>query len=374
MSPRHTLETSPRPSVHIPRAEGDLVIKGWAQTEIVCKTDSETPPFQVDGETVTLSLEGDATLYLPYESTLHLESCAGDLRIKAIQGSVEVAACNGSLDVRDGGALHVAGVQGDFSARRMRADLRLETIGGDALVKDVDGQFAAQAIGGDLRLRDVNGGISVVTGGDANVRFAPVPWQAYRIEAGGDILCRLPEDASANLELHSGKREIRLRLAKGSETLSKEHHELVLGEAQVAPSVYLQAGRRLIVRQDPESETIPLGKMPGDLASQIESQVLAQLDLAEAQLDAQLSDLAAQLGGTPLPDEIRRRTQEHLQQARQRIRHKMVHLQGARQRAAEPHEPVSEEERLMILRMLQDGKITSEEAERLLAALEGEAA
>ena len=372
MSPRYTLETSPRPSVHLQHAEGDLVIKGWAQTEIVCKTDSETPPFQVDGETVTISLEGDATLYLPYESTLHLEACAGDLRIKAIQGLVEVAACHGSLDVRDGGELHVTGVQGDFSARRMRANLHLETIGGDALVKDVDGQFAAQAIGGDLRLRDVNGGISAVTGGDANVRFAPVPWQAYRIEAGGDILCRLPEDASANLELHSGKQEIRLRLAKGSETLPQAHHQLVLGEAQGAPSVYLQAGGRLTVRQNPESQSIE--KMPGDLALQIESQVLAQLDLAEAQLDAQLSDLAAQLGGTPLPDEIHRRTQERLQQARQRIRHKMARLQGARQRAAKPHEPVSEEERLIILRMLQEGKITSEEAERLLAALEGEAA
>ncbi len=374
MSPRYTLEISPRPSVHIQRAEGDLVIKGWAQTEIVCKTDSETPPFQVNGETVSISLESDATLYLPYESTLHLEACMGDLRIKAIQGSVEVAACNGSLDVRDGGELHVTGVQGNFSARRMRANLHLETIGGDALVKDVDGQFAAQAIGGDLRLRDVNGGISAMTGGDANVRFSPVPWQAYRIEAGGDVLCRLAEDASANLELHSGKQEIRLRLAQGSQTLTEEHHEFVLGEAQGAPSVYLKAGGRLTVRQNPESELITSGKAPADLALQIESQVLAQLDLAEAQLDAQLSDLAAQLGGTPLPDEVRHRTQERLQQARQRIRHKMARFQGARRRAAEAHEPVSEDERLTILHMLQEGKITSEEADRLLAALEGETA
>ena len=34
-------------------------------------------------------------------------------------------------------------------------------------------------------------------------------------------------------------------------------------------------------------------------------------------------------------------------------------------------EPVSEEERLMILQMLQDGKITVEQAEMLLAAMEG---
>jgi hypothetical protein len=36
-----------------------------------------------------------------------------------------------------------------------------------------------------------------------------------------------------------------------------------------------------------------------------------------------------------------------------------------------PSEPVSDEERLSILRMLQEKKITREEAEKLLAALEG---
>ena len=35
-----------------------------------------------------------------------------------------------------------------------------------------------------------------------------------------------------------------------------------------------------------------------------------------------------------------------------------------------PVEPVSEEERLVILRMVQENKISIEEAERLLAALE----
>jgi hypothetical protein len=34
-------------------------------------------------------------------------------------------------------------------------------------------------------------------------------------------------------------------------------------------------------------------------------------------------------------------------------------------------EPVSEEERMAILKMLQEKKITSEEADKLLAALEG---
>jgi hypothetical protein len=39
--------------------------------------------------------------------------------------------------------------------------------------------------------------------------------------------------------------------------------------------------------------------------------------------------------------------------------------------ARKPVDPVSEEERMMILQMLQDKKIGLEQAEKLLAALEG---
>jgi hypothetical protein len=38
---------------------------------------------------------------------------------------------------------------------------------------------------------------------------------------------------------------------------------------------------------------------------------------------------------------------------------------------SKPKTPVSEEERLTILKMLQEKKITAEDAEKLLAALEG---
>jgi hypothetical protein len=38
---------------------------------------------------------------------------------------------------------------------------------------------------------------------------------------------------------------------------------------------------------------------------------------------------------------------------------------------AEAKQPVSDEERMVILKMLQEKKITSEEAEKLLSALEG---
>jgi len=97
-------------------------------------------------------------------------------------------------------------------------------------------------------------------------------------------------------------------------------------------------------------------------------------------------------GSWPLPDDfserINRRVQEATKRATMRAEaaarrvEERVHQQHARRFSfnwtpghpvppVPPVEPVSDEERMTILRMLQEKKITAEEAEKLLSALEG---
>ncbi len=86
--------------------------------------------------------------------------------------------------------------------------------------------------------------------------------------------------------------------------------------------------------------------------------------------------------GDRLGERVRRKIQQATDRADRKIRRaqaKMnrVYFDGGRWKynsgsdAAASGDPVSEEERMTILRMLQDKKITAEEAEKLLAALEG---
>ena len=56
---------------------------------------------------------------------------------------------------------------------------------------------------------------------------------------------------------------------------------------------------------------------------------------------------------------------------RQQGRRFAFNWSGGRAPSSPPSEAVTEEERMSILRMLQDKKITSEDAEKLLSALEG---
>jgi hypothetical protein len=99
----------------------------------------------------------------------------------------------------------------------------------------------------------------------------------------------------------------------------------------------------------------------------------------------------SQAGDFDVGDRVRRkmehatrRAEESVRRAEERVRHAEARAHqrphvlfgwnAAPRSAAEPAgEPVSDEERMTILRMLQEKKITSEEADKLLAALEGNA-
>jgi hypothetical protein len=156
--------------------------------------------------------------------------------------------------------------------------------------------------------------------------------------------------------------------------------------------------------------------MADAVSQQINLQVESQVRMIEEQLNAQLSSLTMRLSAARLTeDQARRieerareaserateRAQERVRRAQERMEQKMAAAQRkmeyqsqAMERAARrgrhhvgmgiftvptsprpaspPGEPVKEEERLMILRMLEQKKITMEEAEKLLTALEDE--
>lgn len=158
----------------------------------------------------------------------------------------------------------------------------------------------------------------------------------------------------------------------------------------------------------PRGMRVLLGNVGGDVAMQ---GLMGDVELRLVGGDASLRDLSGQvhlngvIGGEThmenvasvsvstaskasdidISDRIRRKIQQATDRADRKIRRAQeklnrYHFDESRWKynsgsdapsAAPAGEPVSEEERMMILRMLQEKKITSEEADKLLSALEG---
>jgi hypothetical protein len=202
-----------------------------------------------------------------------------------------------------------------------------------------------------------------------------------------------------------------------------EHYELTLGDGRTEMRLACSGNISLSVQSggfgSAENESQFDAEVAGmsaefsqQISRQIESQIEAQMESITRQLNEQMSYLSSTINNTGLtPEETEKimerareeserateRAQERIRLAQEKMERK---LEAARRRAemkaeaaqrksqpygrsswnvqwsapqAAPVEPVSDEERLMILKMLEQKKITPEEAEQLLASLEGKA-
>lgn len=413
-----TLELGKAPKITIEGIAGDLHVKGWKRTEALIKTTCDDQVLFEQGEEITkINCPEDCIVYVPFDAELLVRQVGGGARFRALGGLLEVGQIGGPLTLREVGSVEAGAIGGGVSAKRVRGDLKVKSISGNANVRDVDGQFHAETIGGNLRLGDVSGGISAVTKGNAKINLAPVPWQAYSVSAGGNLRCQIPDDVNADLNLTSGAHSIRIKRTSSSQTIREGTYTLEFGEGGT-PINLTATGNLVLIGLDTDEEAsddfdfdfnfdFDLGEDFTRMAEDMARQATEQVETHLKSLDSHLSGLSKTLEDAGLSEERSREIHQRVEEAReratqraheaaQRAQHKLERklavaqrkvarearrsarsktmsidvdaLRAAKQRS---NDPVSDEERMMILEMLQESKISVEQAEELLAALEG---
>jgi len=408
------LELGEAPKITIANIAGDLHVKGWKRREALVKTICEDRvTFEQSDEELKIDCPEDCIVYVPYDAILHVEQVVGCARFRALRGSLEIGQIKGPLTLREVGPVEVGTIGGELSAKRVRGDLKIEAVSGDANIRDIDGQFHADTVGGDIRLGDVSGGVSATAGGDVKMSLAPVPWQGYSVSAGGNLHCQLPADGNANLMLSSNARSIRINFPDHTEVIRESSYTFVLGEGG-AP-INLSAGGIITLAgfdiDEDASEVFEFDFAPGkdisNMAAAMVHQATQHVKTHLKSLDTQLSGLSKTLEEAGISEERAREIRQRLEQARERasqraqeaadrvqikLEHSLAAAQRKAARQARQHartkpihidvdalraakqsssDPITNEERMMILQMLQENKISLEQAEELLDALEG---
>mgnify|MGYP000473091635 CR=1 FL=1 len=407
---RWRLGTSPR--VEIVTCGGDLEIRGWDEAET--RVDSREGEFQYtlhEDSVVIETLPGDGLVRLPSDGVVRITSVAGNLQAKDFNGSLEVVesvggdcyirrcgpltlggTINGNLQVKDiTGPIQVNHARADLSARRITSleagrvagvahvreaagPVRIEAIGGDALIRDVTGPITVGRVGGDFVGRDVSAGVEISEiGGSLVVRTNFRGETIYRFSVGGDALFRIQGDAGVRFIVPAGTR---LLLDEGVQAVA-EGEQLIVTFGDGAAAVYASAGGDLRITQRGSLS-------PEDSFSfAFERELYADLSELTSRLNEQFSRFEAGLGQS-LSERIRQRVERELSVARRHVEEAQRRVEEASSRGRRIEinlgvssqrgrpEPVSDQERLAILRMLEEKKITVEQAEQLLASLEGE--
>ena len=351
--------------------QGDLQITGAQDNVVVIDIDDNSAASHVErqDEAFQITALRDCDITCPIGSTITIDHASGDLRVLQVEGGLTIDTVNGDAVLHDVGSTTIKAVQGDLSLRDAGGDVQIDVVRGDAKLKRVDGNTAINKVAGDFVANDLGGGLAVGNvGGDAALQTSLAAGQTYAVKAGGDVILRV-EGGGGQFALNC-KGDLRVRLPMTNWTGNERSATGTYGDGSA--QVTLMANGDLLV-------------LPGTAGARFDPDVLSEQ--VEAMIESAMSQFETQMSQVQRNLEQRfGKFDKHAEKAAERAARSAERAKRRAERAAgswsftvgrppepptPPSEPVTDQERLMILKMVEDGKITADQAAQLLSALEG---
>jgi len=345
---------------------GDISVVGWEGNEILLKADDEEIHLQQNGDEIRISCNNDVSLRIPKASTLIFATISGDAAIRGVSGDIKITAIDGDLSMREVGNVAIDSIGSDFSLRGAHGNLYIKNADGDISLRDVDGNITIDSVADDLALRGARSDVKVNVGEDVVVYLEPRDDGQYMVTAGDDILMVLPSSANATVTMQGDE----INVAWPGIQNDQEATERVVVLGSGSAKIMLSAGG-----------DVRLSNQANAAESADEFGNFAALNFDWSGFGERISRQvqAATTRAARSAEEAARRAERHAERHARRWGKNPPPGPwrdfGPKGMPAHPgtpkSEPVAEEERMAILKMLQEKKITAEQAEQLLQALEG---
>ncbi len=381
---------------------GDLRVRGHSSDDL--RIEGEEPEvFQDDGDSpIHVLCIGDCDIKMPETVTLTIKTIGGDAKVTNLERGISIESVAGDLIVRNiADDVSIGSIGGDLIAKHVEGNLAVAAVGSDMAAFKINGDLAVDVVGNDLKIRGLDCACNCVdVGSDLHVEIDFQPEHTYQLSAGGDIVCVVTADTDATFSVPVGI-EVAVIGDKLAVTIEEdeEFQTITLGDgsAQVtilsADSLSLETDseRRLEFKIDLDAEIGNIGKTISDSLSGLDnlSELGEMIDAQTQEAIAAAAEIGKQFTGKK-KKKIKKhaeRAQRHAERAKRQAERAQRQVERQAERAqrhaermrrfhrrSEPEadvwEPVTNEERMTILQMVQDGKISVEEAETLLRALE----
>ncbi len=235
---------------------------------------------------------------------------------------------------------------------------------GDASIREVEGHVLLESVSDDLALRDVYGNVSANVGDDVVLYLNPQPGNAYTVTAGEDILLVMPPKANATLTLNGDEIDVDWKGIPEEDATSRV---VILGNGSAVVNLNAGGDIRVTNQSDAGDSAEDFGNFAGigfdwsGFGERISKKVQDA-----TRLTSQRVEEAAR--------RIERQAERHSRHAKASVKVGRWNwdVNPGQFTPVPPNETVSDQERMAILKMLAEKKITSEEADNLLVALEGD--
>lgn len=370
-----TFETSATPHIVVVSCRGSLRVRGETEERVRLLVEERDGEVRVEqeGDTLTMTIPGDGTLLCPSGTFLTVDQVAGSLRVGDLGGEVTVGSVHGNARLERVGSLRVERTLGNLWVRSVDGELTAEALQGNVTIREVRGAATLEKVAGNLVAEELQGGLSAerVHG---NARLGPefAAGSQYCLQASGNLDLELPSDADVNLTLRARGR-IQSDVAGLTLERGKGEAKVTLGKGRAVVEADVRGS---IVLRSPDSKyTSSLERDLDQLGATIEHRISEKMADLAARLESSLAGLET--------EPIRRRVETAKERARRQAEHAAERARMRAERAERrwrrasgkgpqvKPDAVSSEERLHVLRMVEQGRLTPDQAAELLSALEG---
>lgn len=314
----------------------------------------------LDGQVLLAQADADIRAERVAELRI-LGRCHGDLRF--VGGGLLLAeAVDGDLRLSNAAGAQLGRLHGDLWAEKLTGAIDIRQSDGDARLNDIDGPVTVKALSGDLRVLGLAAGLDASQiHGDAFLSGPYAAGSEYSIAADGDIHVNVPADADVRLSvLANGRIRSDVSLTPANDGTPAYSATLGQGASRITVAgrgdlrINHEGGSGKAGRWEKRGRrgADPLVELAG-LGDRIRQQVAASLASAGINMETGETNWGWERG-----------------RGGRASRGPMPPTPPERPKPPAPHR-ASSEEQLAILKMVEEGRITPEEADTLLKALGG---
>ncbi|MBA4385359.1 MAG: hypothetical protein C0410_11535 [Anaerolinea sp.] len=356
------------------KCSADLSVEGSEESTLIVIVDQgDSLRMREENGVYRIVSDTDCRLILPGTAMVTVEKTGGDGQLKNLKSRVVIGKVGGDLKLDSINGASVESIGGDCHIYAASGAIELARIGG-SLSADGGQSIIASSVGGDAHLLNFTGKIEVTASDEVSIQISDVDVPEIRVRSGSDIELFLPENANCQLDLKSGGEEIKVHA--GGQEVELEGREFSVSLGSGGAIVALTAGDSITVT-DREKATWDDQNSIWDedhwknFGFDISRKVREGLKIAGGSMDMAIkqAEKATRMAGR----EVERVFHDLNEKGYTSVPHSKVvgfSMSEDKPVAATAKAGPSDEERMLVLKMLQEKKITVEEAEKLLNALD----
>lgn len=368
------------------KAHGNLDVIGWDRPEVGISTDINVQKIRHEKNLLRLLFVEDCELSMPGTGSLIVERVSGNARLRDLQNPLSINKVQGKLALRNLQKVSVSRVADDCLLENIHGQIEIGRIGENLRGKNIQSSLKVERVSGHVKLHQLESDVEIRAEESIELSLSDSNSEKITLKAGENILLHLPVNADAALRIKSGGEQIEFDTSEVHKKLTENRCEMRLGSG--TQQIVLEAGNRVrvtgemldekeILRLFDELDTLWLRLKEESKARQAARENKVNWEIKMVDGAAKIAQEAMEGVGTvagQIAEETIQQAEAHVREALKRVEEQIRNLGyeiwvEEDEGVADETSSVTAEEKLIIMRLLQQQKISVEEADRLLEVL-----